>query len=773
MVSCRTSVLSYYADKLGECLQCLKFDELFLRRNRITPAETGTNSWIWSHRSYLEWEKSASGILWIEGKPGSGKSVLAMSIWKRFLQEFGLDESDHKLDRAASPGTSALISSWFYSKRDNLVAHVWMLRSILLSILEQDPSLFPHAQHIYRKRRQPSLRDGLEWGASPLNKTQWDPGDIGGVLPSISEKSTTPILCVLDGFDESANASNNQGDILSLLKKLVKNSSKIKVIVLSRPTVDIEKRLRKCYHIVMQDENPTDITKIVDIRVQSLIKALRKDDSSDEDTEEEEEEEEEEDEIDDQKLQHVSHGNGREDADSETRMKTRIRSALMKKPTRPSKRRKEDFGPNIDQEDRELTKIRQYLFENAQGVILWVTTVLDTLQERFRRPLYDLREIRHELERLPKDIQDLYHDIAKGLHDSLDTSELEMARRALMWTSVVTSTRPFHVDELLEALAIDSKVDLEANPSIYPRGIFAVRSWTQARRKIQRLCGPFIEIIPPPGWTHNEMLTKSTIIEAHCQVQLLHQTVKDFLEDERCAAQLYIPFQAAQKLVEEESRIYVRIALPAKARDYSPLPATNLTQLSSIAQEVVEYLEQRRLLPFILRNYPNLKAELLGNYLFIFGRNIETLNLTRSATPQTEVLAIPRKSPDGIAEGISPGEAAILVGHYFEVACTQGYNTAVRTLGHLQALYLFEFGTEFGIEFGTEFAHHLHQIADRIKSQIGETTGPARTRGAEMHTIFKVDTANSTDRMKAKNIVHAIKFVLLLLQYEVYSMMIM
>ena len=725
---------------------------MFLRRNRITPAETGTNDWIWSHRSYLEWEEKTSGILWIEGKPGSGKSVLAMSIWKRFLQEFGLDESDHNLDRAASRGNSALISSWFYSKRDNLVAHVWMLRSILLQILEQNPSLFRHAQHIYRERRRPSLRNGLEWEASPLNKTQWDPGDIGSVLPSISQSSTTPILCVLDGFDESANASNIQKHILSLLNKLVENSSRIKVIVLSRPTVDIEKRLRKCYHIVMQDENSNDITKIIDIRVQSLIKALRKDDSSDEDTEEEVSDDDEDD--DDEKLRQVSHGDAREGAGSGTREKGHTRSLLRKKLTGPSKRQTKVFELSVDEEGKEMKKIRQYLSENARGVVLWVTTVLHTLHDRFGGPLYDLREIRKELERLPEDLQDLYHDIAKGLHDSLHTSELEMARRALMWTSVVTSTGPFHVAELLDALTIDSKVDLEANPSVYPCKVFAVRSWTQARRKIQRLCGPFIEIIPPADQTHNGLPTNESIMEADHEVQLLHQTVKDFLEDERYAGQLYIPFQAAQKVVEEECGIYVRIALPATARSYSPLPVMHIHQWESSRQHVIEYLEQRQLLPFILANYPDLKDELSGNYLFIFARNRLKLNLTRSATPEPKVLAIPLEPPPGIVEEIWPGEAATLVGHYFEVACTQGYITATRTLLHLTTLSSLQ-----ELLYVRNFTLRILRMADRIKYQVGETASPATSGAAETRTVIDVERASSTDRMKAKNVQDAFEIV--------------
>lgn len=715
---------------------------MYHRRNRIASAEIGTNDWIWSHPSYLEWEERASGILWIEGKPGSGKSVLAMSIWEHFLQKSGLDKSNHNIDRAGSPGDSALISSWFYSTRDNLVAHVWMLRSILFQILEQNPSLFPHAQHIYRKRRRQSSRNGLEWGASPMNKTQWDPGEFGSVLPSISENSTTPIFCVLDGLDESADGSNNQENILSLLNKVVKNSTKIKVIILSRLTVDIEKKLRKCYHIVMQDENSADVAKIIDVRVQSLIKALRKDDSSDEDTEEEFSENDEDD--DNEKLGHLSHGNTREGGDPGTREKSRNRSLLTKTPTGPSKRQEKDFELSIDKEDKEVTKIQQYLSENARGVVLWVTTVLDTLQEKLRRPLYDLREIRNELERLPKDLQDLYHDIAKGLHDSLDTSELEMARRALMWTSVVTSTHRFHVTELFDALRIDSKVDLETNSEIYPRRNFAIRSRTQARRKLQRLCGPFIEIIPPADRTDYGLPTHTSTTERDKEVQLLHQTVKDFLEDERRAGQLYIPFQAAQRTVEEDSRIYVRIALPAKAKDYSPLPVWDFRPWTSCRQEVIEYLEQRHLLPFILGNYPNLKDEVSGKYFFFFRRSELTPNLTQSEVPEPRLGTIASEASPRIAGPTSADEAIFLFSDYFEVTWTQGYITATRILLHLATLSSYR-----GVLSATSLAKILLQMADRIKSQMGKFADPATTKAAQTLEFVKVDSARYIDFLRA------------------------
>lgn len=50
-----------------------------LRKDQVAAAVEGTNTWLISHPSYRDWAK-AGGLLWIAGKPGSGKSVLAKSI---------------------------------------------------------------------------------------------------------------------------------------------------------------------------------------------------------------------------------------------------------------------------------------------------------------------------------------------------------------------------------------------------------------------------------------------------------------------------------------------------------------------------------------------------------------------------------------------------------------------------------------------------------------------------------------------------------------------
>jgi hypothetical protein len=60
------------------CLNTLYFDELHLRRDGVTEGQDDTNQWIWLHPQYEKWRDSDSCVLWIQGKPGSGKSPVAV-----------------------------------------------------------------------------------------------------------------------------------------------------------------------------------------------------------------------------------------------------------------------------------------------------------------------------------------------------------------------------------------------------------------------------------------------------------------------------------------------------------------------------------------------------------------------------------------------------------------------------------------------------------------------------------------------------------------------
>ncbi|KAF9065843.1 hypothetical protein BDP27DRAFT_1071877 [Rhodocollybia butyracea] len=44
----------------------------------------GTGDWILSHPEYIQWCQGKPGILWIQGKVGSGKTILSTYIIKKF-----------------------------------------------------------------------------------------------------------------------------------------------------------------------------------------------------------------------------------------------------------------------------------------------------------------------------------------------------------------------------------------------------------------------------------------------------------------------------------------------------------------------------------------------------------------------------------------------------------------------------------------------------------------------------------------------------------------
>ncbi|KAE9393361.1 hypothetical protein BT96DRAFT_224851 [Gymnopus androsaceus JB14] len=88
----------------------------------------GTGKWILNHRQYIKWIEKRCGILWIQGKAGSGKTVLSTSI------------IDHL-------STMAPNATWFhyFDSRDNS-GFKSSYRGFLLSILEQ---IAFNQQHIH------------------------------------------------------------------------------------------------------------------------------------------------------------------------------------------------------------------------------------------------------------------------------------------------------------------------------------------------------------------------------------------------------------------------------------------------------------------------------------------------------------------------------------------------------------------------------------------------------------------------------------------------
>ncbi|OGM40936.1 hypothetical protein ABOM_010325 [Aspergillus bombycis] len=221
-----------------ECLANLRFNNE--RYAKIASEHNGSFKWIWNHEQYKKWSKSeSSSLLYLQGKPGSGKSTMTKYFTERLLQQVQCTEP-------------AAVAKFFYSYRDGEVqlSHYNMLRSILYDILDQDENFFYHQlQSEYRDQPQPNKR--VEWGYESLQRT----------LSSLETyRSNKRFYLIIDAVDESEE--NDRRHILELLFNLCCNAKHcvLKVFIASRPVPVLERRISEFHSLIrLQDETQKDI----------------------------------------------------------------------------------------------------------------------------------------------------------------------------------------------------------------------------------------------------------------------------------------------------------------------------------------------------------------------------------------------------------------------------------------------------------------------------------------------------------------------------------
>ncbi|KAH7142801.1 hypothetical protein B0J13DRAFT_50914 [Dactylonectria estremocensis] len=299
----------------SECLNDFKFEGQYLRRDEVSVADEGTNTWIWNHPSFVKWADQPSGILWIEGKAGSGKSVLAKTILQ-LSTVWGTNRRATLLPQ---------VSDWFYSSRhgDLTRSHMSFLRSILAQLLEQNQDAFSLFVPVYRDKKK--------------ENNSWEMGDYERILKTLATHGL-PAACIVDALDESELGADVffrlREHVVELLTGLVDTpSSRLRIIVLSRYTPDIDRSFRrwskqegKLSHITLEQENARNIACLVDHGMAVLKKAMDDFDS------------ESDDEMEDLQLGYLPR-----------------RIPVRQETTNET-----------------FSRMRSFLVTNAQGVILWV-----------------------------------------------------------------------------------------------------------------------------------------------------------------------------------------------------------------------------------------------------------------------------------------------------------------------------------------------------------------------------------------------------------------
>ncbi|KAL8330732.1 hypothetical protein RB593_001618 [Gaeumannomyces tritici] len=172
--------------ELQACLQSLSFPQMTNRFHDIQPAKEKTCVWLLRHTKYRTWADRERSILWIMGKPGSGKST---------LMKYALD-NHRQLPGAANDD---IVFSFFFHARGHDLQKTplgfWL--SLLHRLLELAPAALAHVVQAYGQKK-------ANHGKHEEGKWQWHQNELHSMfksaLPEILQARR--VLIYVDALDE-------------------------------------------------------------------------------------------------------------------------------------------------------------------------------------------------------------------------------------------------------------------------------------------------------------------------------------------------------------------------------------------------------------------------------------------------------------------------------------------------------------------------------------------------------------------------------------------
>ncbi|KAF7538844.1 hypothetical protein G7054_g2575 [Neopestalotiopsis clavispora] len=494
-----------------ECLEALRFSGMHFRRNQTSDALEHTNDWLWNDSTFQKWE-TGGGLLWVSGKPGSGKSVLAKSILKKMS---GKKSSD-------AESTKWLACDWFFSQRDTAfgTSNEFMLRSLLFQILEHNPDVFDHSKHYYRQ---------------DLDNFHHNQNSLGGMLRDLSIYSDLQeMLFIVDGIDESEDEASRKV-VLEILRDV---SRCVRIVMLSRPEPWMSQIIHNAHHITLHKHNHADIERLVDSQLDLMLDCLNG------------------------VSNRVTFG-------TSTLMSYTVAASNRKNPISMNAR----VSAN---EEAELQEIRAHLLDNASGVILWARLVTDQLLHAIHcKSGCTFAQLGSILRTLPTELDDLYSHILKKLGLDSNSKRRDMACLIFRWISESQAIEPLQLQDLRDALAIPSEVNNNepADKDIIFNNRWIIgEGWNSFLEKIHDHCGPFVEPIEDSSIVSEEESGRVVHARPTWTLQLIHQTVLSFLHNpERgCMIPNQSSSEQTQSFILKKSYQYLSLVLPTWETTYAP-----------------------------------------------------------------------------------------------------------------------------------------------------------------------------------------------------------
>nr|XP_036587170.1 ankyrin repeat-containing protein [Colletotrichum truncatum]KAF6797901.1 ankyrin repeat-containing protein [Colletotrichum truncatum] len=249
-----------HSEMIHSCLRSLAFEDIDGRQNKIEAAAADTCEWLFVHKNLKQWASQSRGLLWIKGKPGSGKSTLMKHALERALSVYGAD---------------AFVLSFFFHGRGHELQRtpLGFFRSLLHQLLQLAPGAVRDLVDHFEIRSKTVGEPGVKW--------QWDQRPLQTFLESSLTKvlQRFPVVIFVDALDECDEQSAVAliDYLKDLLAKIPPTNLRFGICFSSRhyPVLELKSGLT----ILLDTENTKDITTYIrgrfheeqDVPIQNLI----------------------------------------------------------------------------------------------------------------------------------------------------------------------------------------------------------------------------------------------------------------------------------------------------------------------------------------------------------------------------------------------------------------------------------------------------------------------------------------------------------------------
>lgn len=246
-------------------LDALAFPDMNDRQNQIERlvGDFGdTFQWIFDdfdQNRFPAWLQEGSGVFWICGKAGSGKSSL-MDLIARNIEDGGLFFD--LLKQWAGTETPGLLTFWFYRPSPNelIKSTSGLWRSLCFQILNQEPNLSKKIRENSDGKVPEKLKTSLIASGSCVQS--WSDSQLKSWLEYLLTHCDSKYCLLIDGLDEVGESA------LEAVKEVSRMSSHVKICCSSRPESSFHDALQESPSLLLEERNATDIASYCNRRLE-------------------------------------------------------------------------------------------------------------------------------------------------------------------------------------------------------------------------------------------------------------------------------------------------------------------------------------------------------------------------------------------------------------------------------------------------------------------------------------------------------------------------